>query len=169
MANVKAPSTPVALNDFYKSNGEVHRPVMPGGPSLTRQEFSAECDINTIMSRYDGFLSDPMRSVRIPQYVDFTEFPETLMGFMDVLKAGETAFYSLPATVRREFDNDPASFVDFASDPTNVEQMRAWGLAAPAPEKPQGPPSAAPGASSSAGPVPASPGPVSGATTHGST
>lgn len=131
---------PVASNDFAKSNGLPRSAfeTMPGGPSLTRQEFAEECDINNIMKRYDAYISDPMRSVREPVYYDFTEMPDTLMGAMEVLHRGEDAFFKLPAEVRREFDNNPAAFVDFASDPENVGQMRTWGLAPPekAPEPP---------------------------------
>jgi len=133
MSNAKTVPFPQAFHDFAKGNSlprsafEVH----PGGPSLTRQEFADECDINTIMGKYDAYLSDPMRSVREPLYYDFTQQPDTLIEAMEVLKAGETAFYSLPAIVRREFDNNAASFVDFASDPENLPQMRTWGLAKP--------------------------------------
>lgn len=129
----------ISFHDFYKSNGMVHEPVMPGGPSMTRQEFAEECDINTIMSRYDAYLSDPMKSVREPMYIDFTELPDSLMGTMALVQAASDAFYTLPAVVRREFDNDPVMFADYAADPTNVEQMREWGLAKPleAPVAPQ--------------------------------
>lgn len=109
--------------------------VMPGGPSLTRQEMAAECDINNIMKQYEKHLADPMRSVREPRYYDFTQMPDTLMGAMDVFHRAEEAFMTLPAQVRREFDNDPALFADFASDPENLEQMREWELA-PRPEPP---------------------------------
>lgn len=133
---------PVALGDFQKSNGldrSVHL-VMPGGPSLTRQEFADECDINSIMAKYESHLADPMKSVREPIYYDFTASPSSLMEAMDIMARGQEAFMRLPATVRREFDNDPAQFVDFASDPANVDQLVEWGLAerkevpAPGPE-----------------------------------
>lgn len=123
----------VAFHDFYKTNGlprEAHE-VHSEGASLTRQEFMEECDINTIMAKYDGYLSDPMRSVRDAVYVDFTAVPSTLMESMQILNEARDAFYRLPALVRREFDNDPALWADFAADPANVEQMREWGLAAP--------------------------------------
>lgn len=133
-------ASPVATHDFGKTNGTSSASHMTfcEGPSLTRQEFAVECDINQIMQRYDQYLSDPLRSVREPRYYDFTQAPDTLMGAMEVLKRGEDAFYSLPADVRREFENNPAMFVDFASDPENLPQMRTWGLAAPekAPDAP---------------------------------
>lgn len=131
----KENGVPLALHDFAKGNGlarEVHF-VGPGGPSLTRQEFADECDINTIMARYDAHLADPMRSVREPRYYDFTEMPDTLMGTMAILNEAQEAFMRLPAQIRKEFDNDPAAFLDFASNPDkeNQEMLREWGLCEP--------------------------------------
>lgn len=130
----------VAYHDFYKTNGDdaSRAPFVCEGPSMTRQEFMEECDINTIMARYDAYLSDPMRSIREPQYIDFTVMPDDLIGVMNQLNEASDAFYRLPALVRREFDNNPVLFADFACDPGNLEQMREWGLAPPAkaPEPP---------------------------------
>lgn len=127
---------PVATSDFAKSNGLTAKETGTDNcePSMTRQEFAEECDINTIMSKYDAYLSDPMRSMRTPVYVDFTELPDTLMGTMQMVQEASDAFYRLPAVVRKEFDNDPVAFADYAADPTNLPKMREWGLAAP--EKP---------------------------------
>lgn len=126
----------LAQSDFVKSNGLTVKETGTHtvGPSMTRQEFAEDCDINTIMAKYDGYLSDPLRSMRTPVYVDFTELPDTLMGTMALVQEASDAFYRLPAVVRREFDNDPVAFADFAADPANVGRMREWGLAAP--EKP---------------------------------
>lgn len=131
----KIPAPALGFYDFYKTNGlsKYETEHVNNEPSMTRQEFKDECDINTIMSRYDQYLADPMRSMREPVYYDFTEMPQTLMETMAVLQTGEAAFMSLPAQVRRTFDNDPVAFVEYASDPANLDQMRLWGLA---PEKP---------------------------------
>jgi hypothetical protein len=133
------PTIAVAGYNFRKNNGKPSSAYdqIIEGPSMTRQEFADECDINTIMAQYDRYLADPMRSLRgEPQYVDFTEMPLTLMDAMEVLHRGTAAFMTLPAKVRREFDNDAAAFVDFASDPANIDQLRDWGLAAPLPDPP---------------------------------
>jgi hypothetical protein len=161
MANGK--SNP--LNDFVKGNGESFVTVTVG-PSLTRQEFAEECDINTIMKRYDaaGGLNGLGLAPGVePRYVDFSEMPQDLMGFMQMQHEAEAAFMQLPAQVRREFDNDPIMFCDFAADPANLDQMRIWGLAKPAP-KAESPPAA-----NEPAPAPASPAPAQGAPTHTST
>lgn len=165
MANAKKDDVVVANSDFVKTNGlprHVHE-YHAGGPSLTRQEFAEECDINVLMARFDGALADPMRSVRLPVYYDFTEMPGSLMEAMQVMQTGQEAFMRLPATVRREFDNDPAAFVDFASDPANLDQMRTWGLAPPKPPEAApivGPVGQAPAAGGAPAPSPAVSGPI---------
>lgn len=100
------------------------------GPSMTRQEFQAECDINQIMRRYEktGVISHVAR--RVPQYLDVSETPD-LQSALNMLERATEAFMSLPANVRKRFDNDPSEFVKFASDVKNLDQMREWGLAPP--------------------------------------
>ena len=126
------------FNDFHKTSG-VRGDMGDFAPSMTRQEFADECDINTIMSRYEqaGAISHVNRAM--PVYMDVTAVPD-LRGALDAMREATLAFQSLPAVVRREFDNDPQKFVDFAQDPANLEKMRDWGLApaaevAPAPLK----------------------------------
>lgn len=130
-------STPAELNkftDFYKSSG-VRDDLTDFLPSLTRQEFAEECDINTIMARYEstGTISHVNRSQ--PIYLDTTLYP-SLQASMEAFREANTQFNALPAHVRREFDNDPQKFVDFAVDPANLPRMREWGLAPPEAEAP---------------------------------
>lgn len=122
------------LTDWYKQNGLDHA-TYNLEPSLTRQEFAEECDINSIMARYQttGMWPAPVGE---PSYVDWTEMPTDLMDSMQRMHDAEKAFMTLPAVVRREFDNDPIAFVDFASDPANLDQMREWKLAPTPKEEP---------------------------------
>lgn len=146
-----------AMHDFYKDNG-ADRHTLIEGPSMTRQEFAEECDINTIMRRYEGHGQGPgnLASNVEPVYFDFASAPSNLMDYMAFMQSTESAFMSLSANVRREFDNDARLFVDFASNPANLETMRAWGLAPPAkppvaPVEPSPAPVAPPGAAAPGG------------------
>lgn len=105
-------------------------------PSLTRQEFAEECDINSLMAKYEktGILPVNM-NMSVPAYLDVSDVPD-LRASMDTLNAATAAFMSLPAAVRKEFDNDAMKFVDFAGQAENLERMRSWGLAPPAPTPP---------------------------------
>ncbi|UDN67721.1 internal scaffolding protein [robinz microvirus RP_103] len=130
MSKIKFPQ---ALHDFegYNSSDTV---VYNTEPSLTRQEFAEECDINTLMKRYDSHvIGGPGNlSAKEPLYFDFADLPQDLMGYLRFMDDAESSFMSLPAVVRKEFDNSAMEFIGFASDPSNLEQMRSWGLAPPA-------------------------------------
>lgn len=128
--------SPVVDVDFYKSSG-VRADLDHFEPSLTRQEFAEECDINTIMARYEATGAISHVNQAVPVFLDTTLYPG-LQGAMDAFREAAASFNALPALVRREFDNDPQKFVDFAADAANLPRMREWGLAPPekAPDAP---------------------------------
>lgn len=105
-------------------------------PSLTRQEFAAECDINNLMAQFEktGILPSNMNSSE-PRYLDVSDVPD-LQAAHAILQQATTSFMSLPATVRRDFDNDPIKFISFAENAENLPKMREWGLAPPPPIDP---------------------------------
>lgn len=136
MTNSKTATFPQAGNDFVKMNG-ADRFTHNTEASRTRQEFAEECDINALMKRYEGHdIGSIMRRDMEPQYADFTKVPKDLMGFLNLMNEASDAFMTLPASVRREFDNDAVRFTEFAADPANLEKMREWKLAKPAPVEP---------------------------------
>lgn len=162
------PVIPIAYNDFDKPNGldQADTAVYFREKSMCRQEFAEECDINNIMRGYDiQDIGALMRQGLDPVYVDWTAMPSTLMEFMHLQQSAEEAFMTLPAVVRKEFDNDPIAFCDYASDSANIEKMREWGLAPKPPvESLRSDPAAAAGAS------PAAPGaPPAGSSSSSST
>lgn len=127
------PVKEVALHSvFVADHPRVPTPV--GEVSLTRQEFADECDINTIMARYEKTGGQMPVPGREPQYLDLTGLPD-FQAAMQMMIDADNAFMSLPAGIRRDFDNDPAKFVEFAEDRKNLDQLREWGLAPP--EKPK--------------------------------
>lgn len=101
------------------------------GASMTREEFAAECDINVLMERYNKANVWPLPPRdQEPVYYDFVGMPDLQDAIRQMDEADE-AFMRLPASVRKEFDNDPVRFVEFASSEDNLERLREWGLAKP--------------------------------------
>jgi len=96
--------------------------------SLTRQEFKEESDINTIISAF-GIGENPIEAQKWVTNVDITEETTDFQSAMNQLVAAAAQFNSLPARVRSQFDNDPAAFVDFVSNPDNGDEMVRLGLA----------------------------------------
>lgn len=103
-------------------------------PSLAKQEFAEEVDINTITRRF-RLTGELPRDVRMPTYQDF----EGIVNYQDAMNSmveAQAAFMMMPADVRARFANNPAYFVDFCSDEKNREEAIRLGLV-PASEDPR--------------------------------
>jgi len=95
-------------------------------PSLTKQSFRDECDINNILRKFNVTGQLPIGSVQ-PQYGDFSGITD-YQSALNAVMAAQDSFLALPAKVRAKFDNDPALFVEFASDEANKDELKALGL-----------------------------------------
>jgi phage internal scaffolding protein len=94
-------------------------------PSLAKQEFRDECDINRIMMQYG-------KTGELPQIAGavFGDFQstQTYHDMQNTLIEAQSAFKTLPAGIRAEFNNDPAQVIDFLNDPANREKAIELGL-----------------------------------------
>jgi phage internal scaffolding protein len=97
-------------------------------PSLTKQEFTEECDVNFILDRFVKG-GDLTLNARTPRYGDFTSMPGSYHEALIFIKDTERSFMELDAKIRAKFDNDPQKFLDFVSDPANADQLVDMGLA----------------------------------------
>lgn len=101
------------------------------GPSRTKQSFKDECDINKIVKRFtksNGI--DPSMLQGFPvdgNFGDFSDVPD-LRTMYERIAVAEESFYQLPSKVRMRFDNDALAFMEFASDASNLQEMRELGL-----------------------------------------
>lgn len=99
------------------------------GPGRTRQSMKAECDINNIVAKYKqaGFVEHV--ATRTPVYMDVSEVPN-YREVLEQVRRTDEFFMGLPAKLRSEFDNSPAQFLDFVTDPGNRDRMIELGLVA---------------------------------------
>lgn len=100
-------------------------------PSMTRQEFLADADINNILKRYQetGFLVDPSRPSSLqPMFGDFSNVQD-YQSALDALIVAQDNFMKLPARVRDRFNNDPGEFLKFVENPENADELVKMGLA----------------------------------------
>lgn len=103
-------------------------------PSKAKQSFMDECNINTIMSKYEktGMIEHLARTEG--QYGDFSEIHD-YHSALDQIILAQDAFESLPAQVRARFSNDPGEFLLFFQDPRNADEARRLGLLPPGSEE----------------------------------
>ena len=110
-------------------------------PSMTKQEFMAECDINNIIKSYSvtGVIAHINEKASQGAYVDLPD-PIDFQQGLAMVEAAQASFATLPSSVRNRFDNDPTKFLEFMSDPDNQEEAIRMGLATdnrpPPPETP---------------------------------
>lgn len=101
-------------------------------PSLTRQSFRKECDVNHIISRfrklYGGDFLEHYKNYNGGSYGDFSTVSDYRTAIEQIRRA-DAAFDALPSILRERFLNDPARFLDFCLNPANLHELRELGLA----------------------------------------
>lgn len=98
------------------------------GPSLTKQSSKDECDINTIMAKYakTGILEHTRE--HHGEYGDYAE-ASTFLESQIIVHEAQEMFNTIPANVRKDFNNSPAEFLEFVQNPDNIPEMIDMGLA----------------------------------------
>lgn len=94
---------------------------------MTQQQFKDECDINTIVRRF-GLTGVVPQNFAMPQSGDFTGVTDFHTA-MNVVRASQEAFMTLPGEVRARFANSPQRLMDFLHDPQNRDEAIRLGLA----------------------------------------
>lgn len=128
------PHKRVVFINAHPDTGEVK-------PSMTKQSFVAECDINNIIKSFKltGMVSHISERAAAGQYVDLpdsVDFQEALA----TVDQAQRAFATLPSKVRERFGHNPEAFLAFLHDPANEAEARELGLLKPisAPTAPTG-------------------------------
>lgn len=108
----------------------VRKPFSTTGPSMAKQSFKKECDINHLMAKYQktGLIDHVSRFQG--DYSDLTSVPDYHTAMNKVITA-QDAFDTLPSSIRKKFSNNPQEFLEFVSNPDNLAEMHELGLTAP--------------------------------------
>lgn len=103
-------------------------------PSMTKQSFAEEVDINKILERARAG-QDIRASVteRVAQYGDFSNVP-SYQAALDLINRANGMFMSLDANIRERFFNDPRRMVMFLQDSSNYDEAVKLGLVLEKPE-----------------------------------
>lgn len=109
---------------IHPFTGEISHP-----PSMTKQEFKDQCDINNIIKAFKitGQINHMSANAQLGMYADLPD-PIDYQDAQNTIRQASESFASLPAKVRDRFENDPALFLAFLSDPANKDEAQALGL-----------------------------------------
>ena len=123
---------------FRKYDGEgkhIHNPVytdcqaaVEAGEEIRVEQYHKnEVDINNIVRRHGADLIGKVAALQQWRYDDVTgnDFQESMNA---LIKARDT-FADVPSDIRKQFDNDPAKFMDFVYNPDNKDKLVEMGLA----------------------------------------
>lgn len=91
-------------------------------PTLTKQSFKDETDINKLLHRAQksGSLSHLEKYEGV--YGDFADF-DFFEAQLNLTK-GREVFDALPSEIRNEFHQSPAEFFHYVNDPANADDLR---------------------------------------------
>lgn len=113
-----------------KKTGEIKKMPMP---SMTKQEFKAECDINNVVRQFKPHHMQQLLAANLASGA-YADLPDDYdyQAALDLVRDAERQFMTVPSKVRDRFGHDPAQFLAFLNDPANLEEARTLGLAKPA-------------------------------------
>lgn len=103
------------------------------GESLTEQHHKKSCDINNIMAKYQktGLIDHMATHQGTYGDVSGADFQNA----QNLVAEQKSIFHELPASVRAEFDNDPANYLDLVMTDEGIEQLQEILNPAPEPEE----------------------------------
>lgn len=98
----------------------------PVGKTRTKQSMAAECDINTIMQKYQktGVIDHVAKHGGMYEYATALSYQEAI----HLKRDAEEMFNDLPSSLRAQFKGNPAIFLAFVQDDKNLEEMGELGL-----------------------------------------
>lgn len=101
-------------------------------PSMTKQEFQYECDINNVIKQFKPHQMQAMLAANLASGM-YSDLPDSYdyQEALHLVKDADKLFLTIPSKVRERFGHDPAAFLAFTQNPGNLDELRQLGLAAP--------------------------------------
>ena len=100
--------------------------VIDTGEGITEQAHKQETDMNYILRDYarTGFIRHAKDNQGRYDDVSVQDFQEAMF----TVATATNMFNELPANIRKDFGNDPASFLGFVQNPDNQEKLQEMGI-----------------------------------------
>lgn len=109
------------------------------GPSLTKQEFKDEVDINNIINK--ALRGEFVRGAVNPGFYDDVSAVGDYHDMQDRMLSINDEFMKMPPEIRARFHHDPSLLVEWVNNPINKAEAIELGLLEPEPKVTQNNPS----------------------------
>lgn len=96
--------------------------------SRTQQQFKDECNINNVIAKYDKTGIFTHVNEAQAHYFDNTKINEYQESLNLVIQS-KLSFSKIPAEIRKRFGNDAGLYLEFVTNPDNMDEMVKMGLA----------------------------------------
>ena len=115
-----------------RSHIDCQKAIEDGEVIRVEQAHKQEVNINNIVRKHGADLIARVASLQTFEFDDVTgnDFQENMNALIQATKT----FEQIPSDLRRRFDHEPAKFMDFITNPDNLDEMRTLGLAKQVPE-----------------------------------
>jgi len=105
---------------------KVKNPKVNSEPSVTKQSYAEALNIDNIIRRLG---QAPIQAAQDFEAI-YGEFDSTdLHDCMDKVNNANRLFAEVPSNIRGQFENNPGLYIDFVTNPDNLEKVREMGLA----------------------------------------
>lgn len=95
--------------------------------TLTKQNLADQANVNNIIRRYAKTGTLPNLNNLEAIYGEITS--QGLQEAHEMIASASEAFDQIPSEIRKQFNNDAGLFIDYATNPQNIQQMASWNLA----------------------------------------
>lgn len=119
-------------------------------PSLTEQHHADSVNIHNIVRQHAETGIITHINNKQPVYADLSSAPDFIAA-QNIIANARSHFEEVPSQIRKQFDNDPAQFLEFISNPENKTALDELGLdSSHLPDLPEPQPTQAPEQAASA-------------------
>lgn len=105
---------------------QMHVSIIFPDQGRTKQSEFEESQINVILAKYIKTGVIQHVNNHQPAYGDITQMD--FQQSMETILKGQEMFEELPAQVRKNFNHDPAEFLEYVNDPENLDKLYDMGV-----------------------------------------
>jgi phage internal scaffolding protein len=96
------------------------------GPTLTKQEFKKDTDLNVIMRKFQVTGALDHVTMHSGNYGDAS--PLDYHQAKTIIANANSMFEDLPSNIRNRFDNQPEKFLEFVQTESNYDEAKELGI-----------------------------------------